>query len=122
MDLADYSFLEKLINLEILIISTHAKTVDFDLLRNLPKLKILDITNVALNKNELDFQNNNEIEFINLSNVRGKKKTGFYELSLKNVPKSLKCIDMSMSAFVIINKKLLESLKNVPVIVLYKDS
>lgn len=109
----DLSFISRLNNLEILIIDNVREPVDLGMIMKSPKLKILYLAGIEIIKEELNLQNNKELEYVYLSNIRSINRNGKYELSIKNVPESLKYVDLYLSEFIIINDKLLDSFKNV---------
>ncbi len=119
--LYNISFLEKLKELEILIFDSPSVVIDLEVIKNLPKLRILYINDIEIVKEELDFQSNKQIEFLYLANIVSSKRRGLFELSIKNTPDSMKYIDLSMSNSVIINKKLIDNFVNANCVILYKE-
>lgn len=118
--LDDFAFLEKLKNIEILAIEYNTP-LDLSFLKEYKKLKILYLNMINLETTIIDFSNNNYLEFLYLGNLRSIEHKKFFELKLKNIPASLKCIDFSLSMYLIITEKLLDEIINVPLILAIND-
>jgi hypothetical protein len=118
--LYNYFFLEKLEKLEVLIFENPSLTIDPEVFKKLPKLKIMYANDMEISKEELDFQSNKYLEYLYLGNIISKKRNGLFDLSVKNIPESLKYIDLTSSDLVIIDNNFLDSLKSVDYVLLYK--
>jgi hypothetical protein len=66
-----------------------------------------------MTKDEFSFQNNQELEFVYLANIRSQKRNGPFELTMKKLPKTLKYIDLYMASLIIKNEIFFNSLKDV---------
>jgi hypothetical protein len=120
-DLQDFSFLEKLVNVEILILKYLDKPIDLDFIKKMPKLKIVYVEDIVMIKEELDFQNNQELEFISLSNIRSKNRNGPFKLTMNNMPKTIRYIDLHLAALIIKDEIFFNSLQNVFCVIIHND-
>lgn len=108
----DFSFLEKNKELETVIL-TYNTISNFNFIKKLPKLKFLIVLLNDIENTELDLVNNRCLEYIDLSNCR------LTELpKIKNVPDSLKYLDLDMNKVTILNEEFLKETKNIPYIFL----
>ncbi|MBN2396709.1 MAG: hypothetical protein JXC36_09680 [Candidatus Atribacteria bacterium] len=122
--LEDYSFLEKLENIEILALELSPSTIpiNLDFIKKFKKLKTAYFNAVIMETPILDLVENNKLEYLFLGNIRSEKHEKYFKFDIKNVPSSMKCIDLHLSAFIIISETFLEEIIHVPLILLHKES
>ena len=108
----DFSFIEKLPKLQLLMLDGTSPPIDFSFLTKLKNLKILYVYGVILKDSNLNLKMNSNLEFLALNSIMIKENP-FY-LKLENIPNRVTYIDLSSNVSLRINSELLESLLNVP--------
>jgi Leucine-rich repeat (LRR) protein len=118
--LEDFSFLDKLESLEMLVIEDSV-TIDLNFLSELKKLKTLYLNGVTIKQTTIDFSNNINLEFVFLGNLNYNSKNKFFELDFVNTPKTIKCIDLSLSIYIIITESLMNKIIHTPIILVMNE-
>ena len=108
----DYSFLTRLPKIEKLFLQG-PEVKNFNFLKHLKKLKVLYVASAHINKFELDFKNNTELVSLTLNNLHNINNDECFAIKMKNIPKSLRYLDMHLNSRIIFTEELLESIKTI---------
>jgi len=116
--IADLAFIKHLNKLKILLILGY-ENIDLSFLLKLPDLEIFYMNNIIVkNPYNFDFSNNHKLKYVTLNNISLDWPGRYYELSIENIPESLKYLDMSLSGFILLTKDLLTKLSSIPYVFL----
>ncbi|MBN1648509.1 MAG: hypothetical protein JW874_10805 [Spirochaetales bacterium] len=125
--LLDFRFLEEMKSVKILWIERFLfdDGINLGFLNKLPKLQILIINQIVLANTIIDFSKNRKLEYTQLNNLHFpmeiRKEQSNVTLSVRNVPKSLEFLDMSMNIEPKITDEFLKSLESIPFVAIPDD-
>jgi Leucine-rich repeat (LRR) protein len=118
--LEDFSFLESLVTLEVLVLeSCNIKNTDF--LKSLTNLKILYLNGVGFHSNKLSLSQDMNLEVLYVRAIHSWPPNRYFVLPIEDLPSSMEYLVLDLNIFLRMTDEFLDSISHVPTIIMGKD-